>query len=65
VAGQLAVTGPWLKRWVELQEAVSYIQHRPNGALLVEGDGWRVERGPGTDITIVLRTSRGMVDSHG
>ena len=43
--------------WQDVHEAFSYVRSRR--ALLVEGESWRVELGPLTDITITIRGSVG------
>ena len=39
--------------WQDVHEAFAYVRGRR--ALLVEGESWRVELGPLTDITITIR----------
>lgn len=45
--------GAWLTRWEEVRDAAEYVYSRR--AHLIEGAGWRVARGPGTDLTITLK----------
>lgn len=46
--------GRWLKRWQQIQDAVSYVQQPSLGALMVQGDTWRVEVAGGGDVLITL-----------
>ena len=41
------------RQWSDVYEAYQFVRARR--AVVIEGGGYRVERGPGTDITIIIR----------